>query len=90
MSINPERINQRQPPAQGLIAVTPSDVEPILPRGQHVRGFYVGGIGNIAIKAIANDAPVTLTAVPVGTVLWIEATHVYSTGTTATLIVALV
>jgi hypothetical protein len=51
------------------------------------RAIYVGGAGNIT--AIVNGAAVLFTAVPVGTVLPVEATRVNATGTAATAMVAL-
>jgi hypothetical protein len=51
------------------------------------RAIYVGGAGNIT--AIVNGVAVLFTAVPVGTVLRIQATRVNATATTATAMVAL-
>lgn len=53
------------------------------------RGIYVGGAGNIAVVN-TDDTVVTFTAVPVGTVLYVEHKRVNASGTTATLMVGLV
>ena len=66
-------------------AVTPSDATNFA-QGK-CRAIYVGGAGNIT--AIVGGAAVLFTAVPVGTTLWIGATRVNSTATTATALVAL-
>lgn len=66
-------------------AVTPSDTVSFT-QGK-CRALYVGGAGNVT--AIVGGAAVLFTAVPVGTTLWIGATRVNSTATTATAMVAL-
>lgn len=66
-------------------AVTPSDSVDFT-QGK-CRGLYVGGAGNVV--AIVGNAAVTFSAVPVGTTLWVEASRVNNTNTTATLMVAL-
>lgn len=71
-------------PATGLVLVTPSDSTVL-----NCRGLYVGGAGNVAITASRDSAAVTLSAVPVGSVLPISCSKVMATNTTATLIVAL-
>jgi len=53
------------------------------------RAIYVGGAGNISMQLVNDKAPVLFTAVPVGTVLYVRAQQVYSTNTTATLLIAL-
>lgn len=74
-------------PASKLVAITPSDVTDLTALG--IRSLYIGGAGNVAIQAINDAAPVTLTAVPAGTILPILPAKVMSTGTTATLIIGL-
>ena len=74
-------------PGQELFAVTPSDSVDIV-SGGFVRALYVGVTGNIAIVAVGQSSPVTLSNVPVG-ILPIAASRVYATGTTATSIVGL-
>ena len=72
-------------PATRLAAVTPSDSTDLGP----VRALYVGVTGNVAVRAKGNSAAVTLVGVPAGAILPIRAQYVYSTGTTATDIVAM-
>ncbi len=73
-------------PASGAFAITPSDTTVF---ERNTRGIYVGGTGNVAVKTVEGDT-VTFSAVPVGTTLAIMATQVLATGTTATLMVAMV
>lgn len=71
---------------RGAFAVTKSD-STIL---EGVRGLYVGGAGAVAVVLRDRVTSVIFSAVPVGTILPIEVTQVLSTGTDATLILALV
>lgn len=76
------------PAATTARAVTPANAT-MLPNGT-ARGLWVGGVGNVTVQFNPEDsAAVTFTAVPAGTFLPVEAWSVNSTGTTATLIVAL-
>lgn len=70
----------------GFAAVTPSDTTLI-----NCRAIYIGGAGNIALSTSPAATAVTFTAPPVGTILPInlDGGRIMSTGTTATLIVAL-
>lgn len=72
-------------------AVTPSDTVniPAITGGSN-NGcvLYVGGAGNLKVLTVGGDE-VTLTAVPVGTFVPVQVLRVFSTGTTATNIVAL-
>lgn len=70
----------------GVAAVTPSDTTLV-----NCRAIYVGGAGAVAISPNPTGAAVTLSAVPVGTILPIalDQGRIMSTGTTATLLVAL-
>jgi len=52
------------------------------------RRIWVGGLGDVKVDTIGGDT-VTFTAVPAGTVLPVQVRKVYSTGTTATNMVAL-
>lgn len=67
-------------------AITPSDTTLV-----NCRAIYVGGAGNIALSVGGSTAAVTLSAVPVGTILPISlnAGRVMNTNTTATLLTAL-
>jgi len=73
-----------QDPAIRAAAVTPSDSTDL----GDVRGLYIGGAGDVAIRAKGNDAAVTHVGVTAGSYMPIRAQYVYSTGTTATNIVA--
>ena len=68
------------------VAVTPADGTD-LPRGV-CNGLYIGGTGAVAVTTEAGSV-VTFAAVPVGTTLQIRARRVMSTGTAATLILAM-
>lgn len=71
-------------------AVTPHDTNPVVSVGgiaQPISGIYVGGAGNVTVITVGGQT-VTFTAPPVGTTLYIRCTHVKSTGTTATNLVA--
>lgn len=71
-------------PAHAAAAVTPHDTNTIAP----TRGIYVGTAGNL--KVMMNDGTaLTFTAIAAGIVHPIAAIMVYSTGTTASNIVAL-
>jgi hypothetical protein len=72
-------------PAAGGISVTPSDSTVL----SSVRGLYVGGTGDVAVVMEDGSTPI-YKAVPIGTILPIKCSKVKSTGTTATLIVALI
>lgn len=72
-------------PADGAAEVTPNDSSDL----SHVaRALYIGGTGNIKIDTPNGDT-VTFNNVAAGTLLPVRADRVYSTGTTATDIVAL-
>ena len=71
--------------ARHFKAVVPSDAA-VLASG--VSGLWVGGAGNVTVKD-HGGATSTFTAVPAGTHLPIAPSMVLSTGTTATLLVAL-
>lgn len=73
------------------VAVTPSDTVPVVSSGGvalPISAIYVGGAGNVAVTTQGGQN-VVFTAPPVGSVLYIRATHVRATLTTATLLVAL-
>jgi hypothetical protein len=66
------------------VAVVKSDAT-VLPG---TSGLYVGGAGDVAVRWV-DGGTTTISAVPVGSVLDISVDQVLSTGTTATLILAL-
>lgn len=72
-----------------FIAITPSDTALV-----NCRAIYVGGAGNVAVKASPIGAPgtaVTFTAPPVGSIIPVEINggQIMATNTTATLLIAL-
>lgn len=70
-------------------AVTPHDVTGFL---VPARALWIGGAGNVAYMPrnhADGSAAIVLVGVPAGTVLMVWARQVFSTGTTATNIVAL-
>lgn len=71
-------------PAAGAVAVSLSDIVNIVP----CRALYVGVSGDVKVLTPNNGTAVVFKAAPVG-VLPVQAIRVYSTGTTATDIVAL-
>ena len=71
-------------PASGWRSITKSDSTAL----DDIRGLYVGGAGNVALEGEDGES-VTFSAVPAGTILPVSPAKVLSTGTTATLIVAL-
>ncbi len=52
------------------------------------KAIYVGGAGDVTVVTKAGNV-LLFTAVPAGTTIWIRASRVNSTGTSATLMVAL-
>ena len=73
-------------PAQSAAAVTPSDSADLTTTS---RAIYVGGAGNLKVNMNETGSEITFVAVAAGSVLPIRVDRVYSTGTTATSIVAL-
>ena len=95
----PQRAYMLAPPPPGVVtasggvsapgsfsAVVKSDTT-LLPTG--TQALWVGGAGNVAVQGL-DGATATFTAVPAGTLIRGQFTRVMSTGTTATLIVAMV
>lgn len=72
-------------PARFAAAVTPNDSVDLQTTA---RGFMVGAAGNVKITTVGGST-VTLTGVAAGVPLPISVSRIWSTGTTATGIVAL-
>jgi len=73
-------------PAVSAFEITKNDTT-VFP--SPTRYIYVGGAGDLAVLLSGDTVPVTLSAVPAGTVLPLCATKVMATNTTATLIVGM-
>jgi hypothetical protein len=67
------------------VAVTKSDSTVL----NGTRALYIGGTGDVAVRMEGGQNSLTFSAVPSGTTLPIRVDQVLSTGTTATLILAL-
>ncbi len=73
-------------PATHLFSITPNDGATFTTA---TRAIYIGAAGDLAVQAISDSAPMTLSNVPAGTVLQIAAMAVFATGTTASGIVGM-
>lgn len=73
--------------ATNALAVTPHDTN-ALARGK-TAALFVGGAGAITCRFSGEGSDTVMTGVAAGSVLPIEVTHIRSTGTTATNMVAL-
>ena len=71
--------------AEDFVVITPSDSVALPFR---CKAIYVGGAGDVAVFAKDGVTSVTFKAVPLG-ILWIRASYVKATGTTATNLLAL-
>jgi hypothetical protein len=71
-------------PAYRALVITPSDAT-IIPTS---RSLYIGVSGNLTVRMVDDGATIQFANVPVG-VFPIQVDQVFSTGTTATNIVAL-
>jgi len=72
------------PPRNGA-AVTPHDTDELT---VVTSGIYVGGAGNVTVITVGGDT-ITFTALPVGSVISVQAKIIKSTLTTATNLLAL-
>lgn len=73
-------------PARGLAPVVPADGAEL---AKIPKALFVGSGGDLRLRCIEDDAPVTLKNVGNGQILPVRAVQVYATGTSATDIVAL-
>lgn len=72
-------------PAKSGGAVTPSDSVDLATLS---RALWVGGAGDVKVT-LQGGTTVTLSAVPAGSMLPLQCSRVWATGTSATLIIAL-
>lgn len=79
-------MSYRSDPVDRGFAVTPHDTNNL---AALTRGIYIGGAGDLKVRLAAEDEDVTLVGVTAGNMYPICAKRVFSTGTTATNIVAL-
>lgn len=73
-------------PAQNAFIVIKSDSADLEAES---RGLYIGGAGTLKVDMIGTGEGITFSGVTAGSVLPIRVSKVYSTGTTATAIIAL-
>ena len=74
-------------PARSALAVDVSAADQALDPDS--RGIYVGGAGDLKVDMADSTTAVTFSAVLAGSILPIQVSNVYNSGTTATLILAL-
>lgn len=79
-------VNAASAPARSAKAVTPHNTNPLA--AGVARGLYVGVSGDIACRLLGDDTDVLVKAAPVG-ILPLRVTHVRTTSTTATNLLAL-
>lgn len=73
--------------AHKAIAIDVSGGDQTLEAG--CRAIWVGGAGNVKVDFVSQGTAITLTGVPAGTLLPIQVSKVYNSGTTATTMTAL-
>jgi len=71
-------------PSENAFAVAPHDIDPLLTVPKYL---YVGGAGRVTLRAMDAVDDVVFENVPAGGYIYVRASHVRSTGTTATSIV---
>lgn len=74
-------------PASRFVSITPSDGTDLY--DLRIRGVYVGGTGDLVFQGLRDTDPVTLAAVPAGSLLPIMPRKVMA-ATTATLLVGFI
>jgi len=72
-------------PSGHAFAVTPHDTTPL---GTVPKYLYIGMAGRVTLRATGSGADVVFENVPAGGYLYVRASHVRATGTTASAIVA--
>lgn len=65
-------------PSRNPFAIEPHATNALV---RPTKAIYVGGAGNVVLRALGGDADVTLESVPAGTILPIAATHIRATST---------
>lgn len=73
-------------PARSASSVTPSDSVPL---AKVPKAIFVGGAGDVHLRAVDDSASVLFRNIPAGTILPVRASVVLQSGTTATGLVAL-
>ena len=73
-------------PARSVEAIVPSDSVPLV---RVPKAIFVGGAGDVHLRAVDDNDSVSFRNVPAGTILPVRATMVLQTGTTALHLVAL-
>ena len=72
-------------PSEHAFAVMPNDTAPLPTVPKYL---YVGGGGTVVLRTVDSQADVTFVNVPDGGYLYVRASHIRASGTTATDIVA--
>ena len=71
-------------PSENAFAVSPHDITPLASVPKYL---YVGGAGKVTLRALDSTTDVVFENVPAGGYIYVRASHVRATGTTATAIV---
>lgn len=69
-------------PARHAFAITPSDTEIT----QQLKGIYVGGAGNVTLRAKDSPSDVTFVAVPAGAILDVDPAFIRASSTATSMI----
>lgn len=72
-------------PSEHAFAVVPDDAAPLSAVPKYL---YVGGGGTVVLRAVDSQVDTTFVNVPDGGYLYVRASHIRASGTTATDIVA--
>ena len=82
---SPVEVKDQAAPAYGAAALTLHDSDELT---KYSRWLYVGGTGNLKVTTV-DGSVVTFSSIPAGTILPIRVKVAWSTGSTATNVVAL-